>query len=640
MLYSTRSKLIAGFMAVALLVGAASLFIGVRLVDEHVFGEALNRVSQDLNAASEMYLTRVKHVKTSLGITTLGFAFITSVRDRNTVDLALRLERMSKLAELDFAGVLDERGEVICRIGPNAFPPLGRRPPNPLTQAVLEQRVSVSGTVILPKEVLAEENHELAERARILLAAGPESASAAREEITAGMTIAAAIPIFEGSSFVGVLYGGILLNRGEAFVDTVRDTVFQGESFGGKNIGTATIFFGDVRIATNVLTPEGKRALGTRVSPRVGEHVLGQGRRWADRAFVFNDWYITAYSPIETISGRRVGMLYVGALEEKYAAIRRQLLTVYILLTAGVMLAASALGLVIANRITSPIQRLIRASRQVSEGNLTPDLGPTEKGEIGLLQNTFKEMVAGVSRRHADSEARIIHSQRQASVGRLAAGVAHEINNPLTGVLTYTHMLLRRADLSEDVRADLQIVAEATERVRKIVKGLLDFSRQTRLDPEPTDINRLAAAATALIENQALMKGVAIKLNPGENLPELTVDRSQIQGVLINMIINALDATPPGGTVRVFTASGATGKSAGRRGVEITIVDTGSGIAPENLDRIFEPFFTTKPVGQGTGLGLAVSLGIVERHGGAIRVQSEPGKGTRFFIWLPARDAP
>jgi two-component system NtrC family sensor kinase len=639
MLYSTRSKLIAGFMAVTLLVGAASLFIGVRLVDEHVFGEALNRVSQDLNAANEMYLTRVKHVKTSLSITTLGFAFISSVRERNTVDLALRLERMSKLAELDFAGVVDPRGDVICRIGPNAFPPPGRRPANPLTQMVLEQRVSVSGTVILPKDVLVEENHELAERARILLASGPESPSNAREEVTAGMTIAAAVPIFEGSSFVGVLYGGILLNRGEAFVDTVRDTVFQGESFGGKSIGTATLFLNDVRIATNVLTPEGKRALGTRVSPRVEEHVLGKGRRWTDRAFVFSDWYITAYSPIETISGRRAGMLYVGVVEEKYADIRRQLLTVYSLLTVAVMLAASALGWVIASRISSPIHRLIQASRQVSEGNLTPDIGPTEKGEIGLLQNTFKEMVAFVGRRHADSEARIMQSQRQASVGRLAAGVAHEINNPLTGVLTYTHMLLRRSELAEDVRGDLQVIAEATERVRKIVKGLLDFSRQTKIDPEPTDINRLAASATTLIENQALMKGVAIRLNPGENLPELIVDRSQIQGVLINMVINALDATPPGGTIRVFTASGYTGQPSGRKGVEITIADTGSGIAPENLDRIFDPFFTTKAVGQGTGLGLAVSLGIVQRHGGHIRVQSEPGKGTRFFIWLPAKDA-
>jgi len=636
MLYSTRSKLIASFLGVSLLVGAASLFIGVRLVDKHVFGEALNRVRQDLNAANEMYATRVKHVKTSLNITALGFAFISSVRDHNTTDLALRLERMTKLADLDFAGIVAEDGRTLCRIGPHAFPVPGSRPENPLTKTVLEQRVSVSGTEVLPADFLVQENHELAERARILLVAGPQSASGVREEVSDGMAIAAAVPVFDGNVFLGALYGGMLLNRSEAFVDTVRDTVFQGESFRGRGIGTATIFLNDVRIATNVLTPEGKRALGTRVSPEVKDHVLGKGRLWADRAFVFSDWFITAYSPIETLSGRRAGMLYVGVLEEKYTDIRRQLLTVYILLTLAVMLAAAGLGYFIASRITSPIQGLIKASRQVSEGNLTPDIGPSEKGEIGLLQNTFREMVAAMGRRHADSEARIIQTQKQASVGRLAAGVAHEINNPLTGVLTYTHLLLRRKDLDADIRSDLQIIAEATERVRKIVKGLLDFARQTKLDPELTDLNRLAAASISLIENQALMKGVAIKFNPGEKLPEITVDRSQIQSVLINIIINALDATGPGGTIRVFTAASLTGHPAGRRGVEITIADTGGGIPPENLDKLFEPFFTTKPVGQGTGLGLAVSLGIVQGHGGHIRVQSEVGKGSRFFIWLPA----
>jgi two-component system NtrC family sensor kinase len=636
MLYSTRSKLIASFLGVSLLVGVASLLIGVRLVDTHVFGEALNRVRQDLNAANEMYATRVKHVKTSLSITSLGFAFISSVRGYNITDLALRLERMAKLAELDFAGIVAEDGRTICRIGPNAFPAPGTRLENPITKTVLEQRVSVSGTEVLPLDFLVQENHELAERARILLAAGPPSASGAREEVSSGMTIAAAVPVFDGNVFLGALYGGMLLNRSEAFVDTVRDTVFQGESFKGLSIGTATIFLNDVRIATNVLTLEGKRALGTRVSPEVKDHVLGRGRLWADRAFVFSDWFITAYSPIETLSGNRAGMLYVGVREEKYTDIRRQLLTVYILLTLAVMLAAAGLGYFIASRITSPIQGLIKASRQVSEGNLTPDIGPCEKGEIGLLQNTFREMVAAMGRRHADSEARIIQTQKQASVGRLAAGVAHEINNPLTGVLTYTHLLLRRKDLAADIRSDLQIIAEATERVRKIVKGLLDFSRQTKLDPEPTDVNRLAAASIALIENQALMKGVAIKFNPGEKLPELTVDRSQIQSVLINIIINALDATEPGGTIRVFTAASLTGQPAGRKGVEITIADTGGGIPPENLDKLFEPFFTTKPVGQGTGLGLAVSLGIVQGHGGHIRVQSEVGKGSRFFIWLPA----
>jgi two-component system NtrC family sensor kinase len=635
MLYSTRSKLVVGFLMVSLVVGAASLVIGVRLVDEHVFGEARNRVRQDLNAAWEMYVTRANHVRTSLGITALGFAFISSVREANTTDLALRIERMAKMAALDFSGIVAADGSTLCRTGPNAFPRPARRGDHPIAGVVLEQRVPISGTVVLPAEFLAGEDPDLAERARIPMVPRAEPSAAGREEVTDALTIAAAVPVFEGSAFVGVLYGGILLNRGEAFVDTVRDTVFQGEVFGGRSVGTATIFLNDVRIATNVLTAEGRRALGTRVSAEVREQVLGAGRPWTDRAFVFSDWYITAYRPIETVSGTRAGMLYVGVLEQKYTDIRRQMLTVYILLTLAVMLVASGLGYLIARRITMPIQRLISASRQVGDGNLAPDIGPFEKGEIGLLQNTFKEMVAAMGRRHADSEARILQSQKQASVGRLAAGVAHEINNPLTGVLTYTHMLLRRKDITPDMRADLQIVAEATERVRKIVKGLLDFSRQTKLDPEPTDINRLAAASIALIENQALMKGVAIKFFAGERLPELTLDRSQIQSVIINMVINALDATGPGGAIRVFTAAGTTGHPSGGKGVEITIADTGAGIAPEHLDKLFEPFFTTKPVGQGTGLGLAVSLGIVQHHGGHIRVQSEVGKGTRFFIWLP-----
>jgi two-component system, NtrC family, sensor kinase len=637
MLYSTRSKLIASFLGVTFLVGAASLFIGVGLVDKHVFGEALNRVRQDLNAASEMYATRVKHVKISLSITTLGFAFISSVRDHNLTDLVLRLERMAKLADLDFAGIVTPDGSALCRVGPNAFPAPGTRPENPLTKTVLEQRMSVSGTEVLPAEFLVQENHELAERARIPLVAGAASAAGAPEEVSAGLAIAAAVPVFDGNVLLGALYGGMLLNRSEAFVDTVRDTVFQGESFKGRNIGTATIFLNDVRIATNVLTPEGKRALGTRVSPEVKEHVLDQGKLWADRAFVSSDWFITAYSPIETLSGRRAGMLYVGVREEKYTDIRSQLLTVYILLTLAVMLAAAGLGYFIARRITSPIQRLIHASQQVREGSLNPEIGPPANGEIGVLQKAFGEMVAAMGRRRAASELRIIQSEKQASVGRLAAGVAHEINNPLTGVLTYTHMLLRRKDITPDMRSDLQIVAEATERVRKIVKGLLDFSRQTKLDPEATDINRLVGAAISLVENQALVKGVAINFHAGENLPPVTLDRSQIQSVVINIIINALDATDPGGHVRIFTAASLSGNGAAQEGIEITFADSGCGIAPENLNKLFDPFFTTKGVGQGTGLGLSVSLGIVQRHGGHIRVQSEVGKGSRFFVWLPVQ---
>jgi two-component system NtrC family sensor kinase len=199
-------------------------------------------------------------------------------------------------------------------------------------------------------------------------------------------------------------------------------------------------------------------------------------------------------------------------------------------------------------------------------------------------------------------------------------------------------MLLRRKDIGNDIRSDLQTIAESTERVRKIVKGLLDFSRQTKLDQEPTDVNMLIRSVISPMENQALVKGVTIKFDPGENLPPVTLDRNQFQSVLINLIINALDATEPGGNINIYTATGLSASNVGHKGIEITIADTGSGIPPDNLDKLFDPFFSTKEVGQGTGLGLSVSYGIVQRHKGTIRVQSELGKGSTFFIWIPIEE--
>jgi len=297
------------------------------------------------------------------------------------------------------------------------------------------------------------------------------------------------------------------------------------------------------------------------------------------------------------------------------------------------------LGYILANKIMNPVHQLIKASQQVSEGSLTPEIGPLSKDkEMRILQNTFKDMVASMERRRAEAENRLLQSEKQSSVGRLAAGVAHEINNPLTGVLTYTHMLLRRKDIGDEIRSDLQTIVESTERVRKIVKGLLDFSRQTKLDQEPTNVNMLIRSVILPMENQALVKGVSIKFDPGENLPTVTLDRNQFQSVLINLIINALDATEPGGNINIYTSTGLSASDTGHKGVEITIADTGSGIPPDNLDKLFDPFFTTKEVGQGTGLGLSVSYGIVQRHRGTIRVQSELGKGSTFFIWIPIEE--
>jgi two-component system NtrC family sensor kinase len=306
------------------------------------------------------------------------------------------------------------------------------------------------------------------------------------------------------------------------------------------------------------------------------------------------------------------------------------------------MAAAIYLGFLMGRRIMKPVLHLVDVSHEVSKGNLDVEVGEISGNDFGLLQKTFAEMLESLRERDKQqqvlSETKLLQSEKQASVGRLAAGVAHEINNPLTGVLTFTHMLLNRKDLDSEVMDDLRTIAQATERVRDIVKGLLDFSRQTKMEPEPTDINELIKNSVNLIANQALVKGVILCFDLQENLPRRTVDASQIQSVVINILLNGIDASDKGGHITVSTSlSVSTGKNQ-YKGIEIAITDTGCGIPEENLDKLFDPFFSTKEVGKGTGLGLSVSYGIIERHGGTIQVKSKIGMGTTFIIWLPLDD--
>lgn len=627
MFYSTRSRLVISFLAVALLVCGVALLVGGRVLYHAVLNEATSRVRLDLNAAREIYEERGKRISIALNLTSMALLSHVDLDGNAVPPVVDRLTAIADRSDLDFLGVVTRDGKVLCRIGPNSAP-RPDAPLNPLARLALNKRVEVSGAVALDANYLFSENPGLADRARIRLAEG------SRGEETSGMALAAAVPIFESGAFLGVVYGGILLNNTDEIVDRVRDTVFQHETYEGRSIGTATIFLNDVRIATNVLTPEGARAVGTTASLDVAHSVLREGRKWTDRAFVVNDWYITAYEPIVDVFGQRIGMLYVGVLEAKYAEVRSNAFSLFILITLAGMALAVGLGCLIANRISRPVKGLIEASAQVSQGNLSPEIGPISKSEIGVLQNTFGEMLNSLRERDERQKADLIQFEKQASIGKLAGGVAHEINNPLTGIFTFTHMLLRK-NLPEEVRSDIETIAEQTERVRKIVKGLLDFSRQTELDRELTDVNRLVRTTLALVENQALIKGVTLAFEKGDGLPPIELDRNQMQSVLLNMVINALDATGAGGRITVSTGIGLSANQPGVRGVEIICSDTGCGIAPENLNRIFDPFFTTKDVGSGTGLGLSVSYGIVERHGGFIWAQSRVGRGSAFTVWLP-----
>ena len=639
MFYSTRSRLIVSFSSMSFLVGIVSLIIGVTIVYQTVHSEAFRRVNLDLYAARDIYSHHIQLVETSLKISARGLGMSPNLDQLTSSSAADYISQISGLADLDFAGVVDKNGRTLHRIGPTPHSISPASPENPIAALVIEHKASISGTMVLSNAFLSEENPELAQRARIPLTSESNSSSFSRPVKARGLAIAAGVPIIQDGAIVGALYGGILLNRDLKIVDKVNNTIFHQEIYEGRNIGKTSIFFDDIRISTSVRLPSERRAIGTLVSSEVKTSVLEKGERWINQTSLLNDWHIAAYEPIEDMAGNRVGILGVAVEWEKYQDIITRALSIFILTAIIGMVLATGLGYLLAQRIMKPVYQLVTASQRVSEGDLSPEIGPPAKGEIGILQATFRQMVEALQARRtqrlAESENQLLRTEQQASIGRFAAGVAHEINNPLTGVLTYTHMLLRREDIDNDIRSDLQTIVAATERVRRIVKGLLDFSRQTELDRESADVNRLVRSTLTLVENQALLKGISIEFHPGDSMPNLILDRSQFRSVMLNIILNAVDATVPGGSVNIYTATGLSAGTEGKTGVEITIADTGCGIPRENLDKIFDPFFTTKDVGQGTGLGLAVSFGIVRRHGGTIRVQSEVGKGTRFFVWLP-----
>lgn len=246
-----------------------------------------------------------------------------------------------------------------------------------------------------------------------------------------------------------------------------------------------------------------------------------------------------------------------------------------------------------------------------------------ENGEIIGAIELSRDITADINTRQA-----MMQQDKLASIGRLSAGVAHEINNPLTTILTTAMLIQEDIDPDNPMYEELETITNETLRCRKIVASLLDFARQTKPAKKHYNINDIIAECVGLTRKQAEFKDVQILKALSEKVPKLLLDKEQIQQALINLILNATDATDPGGKITVSTAF-----SPGNQFVNIKVSDTGKGIAAEVVDKIFEPFFTTREIG--TGLGLAITHGIIGRHGGDIRVQSRPGQGTTFTIRLP-----
>jgi len=222
----------------------------------------------------------------------------------------------------------------------------------------------------------------------------------------------------------------------------------------------------------------------------------------------------------------------------------------------------------------------------------------------------------------------LVQSEKLASLGKLAAGIAHEINNPLTSILINTHLMLEKLEKKDEFQESLSLIADETSRCSQIIKGLLEFARQTPPQKVSTQINDLIDRTTQLLENQASFQNIRIVKDLDLALPPIKLDKSKIQQVFWNLMLNSCQAMPKGGQLLISSKL-----SADKNYIEVRFIDNGVGIPKENITKLFDPFFTTK--GSGTGLGLAVSYGIIQQHNGKVEVKSEIGLGTVFTLSFP-----
>ena len=629
-----QKLLIAAFALIAGLTVGLSSWGTSRVIQEYLSRAESEVVKRDMNLAKAFYQLKLDEVAAISHRLALDPWVIRSFQAASRKDpQALQVidhQIINKITVLALGGthliaILDPRGKIIVgRVLTQSGTVSTRLTAGdwgelPIVKEVLESATPKAATEVIPVEFLAQVG--LDQQAYIPLIktrlAAPKPFDP--REGTAGFTLTGVHPIRspEGK-LLGAAVSVYLFNNDFTLVDRIKEVA---------GIDTVTLFFGDLRVATNVLTEEGKRAVGTRIAETVGEVVLHQGRDYIGRAYVVKEWFITWYTPLFDGRGKVVGSLYVGARESAFLQLVHNFNERVFLIALVCILLAGVVAVPISRFITQPIDRLVQAHQRLAEGDMRVRVQIPGSGELALLGRSFNTMVETLER----TQKELLHKEKLASMGQLAAGVAHEINNPLGAILLYAGMLHEGMSDGDPRREDVKMIMDETHRCKKIVSDLLNFSRQQEILAQDCHLNEILEQVIGSLSHQPSFQNVRIIRNFAADLPVIQADPAQLTQVFVNLFNNAAEAMPEGGTITVGT------RALDAQRVEVTISDTGCGISEENLGKLFTPFFTTKPIGKGTGLGLSIVYGIIKMHRGQISVQSQVGKGTTFTVTLPVQ---
>ncbi len=629
-----RNVLIFSFMLMtAFTVGLGALVVS-RLINDYLADATSQRVARDMNLAKTFYQLKVQEV-TSVSQRIARDPLIVqnltnAIKGREAAiasidEVISRKITVPTLGGTHFVAVFDADGNIlvgrVLSVAGSLSPLItdGNWGQLPIVADGLSSGHDQAATEVIPIEFLDQVG--LGKQAQLPLIDTPKAAPALFDprEGTAGLALTSVAPILgTRNEVIGAVLVAHIFNNDFSLVNRIKEAA---------EIDTVTIFFGDLRVSTNVLTESGERAVGTRMSQEVYNVVLRKDQDYVGRAFVVNEWFITHYVPLHDHLGHVVGSLYVGARESAYQALAYNFNERVVVIALICIALAGVIAFPVARLITLPLSELMEANRHLANGEMTVRVQPYGHGELAMLGESFNKMAETLNR----AQKELLHKERLASMGQLAAGVAHEINNPLGTILLFSDMMYKETPEGDPRRDDLKMIINEATRCKRIVADLLNFTRQQEVLAQDTDVNALLGQAVGKVHNQPNFEKVEIFYQFSSDLPVIQADPAQLEQVFINLLNNAAEAMENGGTVTLTT------RQVDNQWVEIQVTDTGRGISEENLGKLFTPFFTTKQFGKGTGLGLSIIYGIIKMHQGQIHVQSKVDQGTTFTVTLPIR---
>lgn len=656
--HSVRIRLLTLALLPMLVIMPVLLGLGIFYWNNRHDAMLITKVNGDLTIAHQYFSQRLKSADAQVDALGKSAAFRDVLNSQNPQQLETFLKK-SQGQNLDFLYLINPDGTLFTANDQH------QSPLNPAHWPVIQKALqgqSSSVVDVFNQNILQAISPALAEQAQLPLVITPNAKPSKNHEENRGMVVQSASPVTLPNGNIAALVGGQLLNRNLAFIDTINELVYQRASLPEGSRGTATLFLEDVRISTNVRLFENQRALGTRVSEAVREIVLDEGRTWLNRAFVVNDWYISAYEPIHDSFENRVGMLYVGFLEAPFR--HAKYTSLGIILLGFIIAAVITVPMLLrwASGIFLPLETMNATISRVESGNFSARTGLAKADDeitrvachlddlLDQLQLRNKELQQAADSlndrvdertlelREANQQLelttqQLIVSEKLAAIGGITAGVAHEINNPVAvmqgNIDLLAELLGEKVDL---VKPEVILINEQLQRINLIVTRLLQFARPEEYAGYVDQVSPTEVFENSLPLVQHLLKKSAITITrEHQSTRQVSMNRTELQQVLVNLIVNAIHAMPNGGTLLLRDKDC---QYESNNGLLIEVSDSGSGINNDIIEHIFDPFFTTKKQA-GTGLGLSISQTLIHRHGGRISVKSCPEKGTHFQILLP-----